>query len=230
MPSWGIHLEIADLLSNKIKNIDKNLFMIANILPDINNGYVVKGISQKISHKITHFDREEDYKNYKNFYEKYNKYMKKEHVLGYYTHLLTDYYYNNLTYFKKAIRDSKGELIGINLNSGKKKIGTTEEIRKIKVNDFKIFADYIYTNKKLQKLNYNNDILSVNNIIEEIQITEEDVLKSIKYLNEHINYKVTVLKEKDSKEYQIFTAEEMINSLELCVDFIIENLKSNNII
>ena len=136
----------------------------------------------------------------------------------------------DLTYSKKAIRDSNGKLIGINLNSGSKKMGTPEEIRKIKVNDFKIFANDIYTNKKLQKLNYNNNILLVNNMIEEIQVTEEDILKTIKYLNEHIDNKVTVLKEDDSKEYQIFTAKEMISSLELCVNFIIENLKSKNII
>lgn len=228
MPSWGIHLEIANILSEKIKNINKNLFIIGNILPDINNGYVIKDINKRISHSITHYDRKEDYKNYENFYEKYNKYINNELILGYFTHLATDYYYNDLTYSKKAIHDSKGNLIGINLNTGNKKIGTAEEIRQIKVNDFKIFANYIYTNKKLPKLEYNKDILLVNDIIEEIHITEDDVLKTIKYLNEHIENKVTILKESDNKEYQIFTQEEMINSIEGCVNFIIKYLKLKN--
>ena len=46
MPSWGIHLGIANKLSQKIENIDKNLFMFGNVVPDINNGYVVEDISK----------------------------------------------------------------------------------------------------------------------------------------------------------------------------------------
>ena len=65
MPSWGIHLGIANKLSQKIENIDKNLFMFGNVVPDINNGYVVEDISKIIPHKITHYDGEKDFKIYK---------------------------------------------------------------------------------------------------------------------------------------------------------------------
>lgn len=57
MPSWGIHLKIANLLSEKFLNINKNQFMIANLLPDVNNGYVIKEISRKVNHDVTHYEK-----------------------------------------------------------------------------------------------------------------------------------------------------------------------------
>ena len=62
MPSWGIHLEIANRVYKKLENIDKNLFMFGNVMPDINNGYVIKDVNKIISHKKTHYDGEKDFK------------------------------------------------------------------------------------------------------------------------------------------------------------------------
>ena len=75
MPSWGIHLEIANRVSNKIEDVDKNLFMFGNVMPDINNGYVIRDVSKIIAHKITHYDGEQDFKGYRRFYIKYAKYI-----------------------------------------------------------------------------------------------------------------------------------------------------------
>jgi len=226
MPSWGIHLQIANLLSKRISNINKNQFIFGNILPDINNGYVIKGISQRIVHNITHCDGGEDFKNYKIFYNKYKNQLKNPIVLGYLTHLLTDFYYNDLTYAKRGIHDKDGNIIGIKLNTGEHKLCTQEEARIIKTNDFKIFSDYIYKNKNLDKIKYDNELLSANNMISEINITEEDILKTIEYLNLHIEGKQKALKEEDSKEYRIFNENEFIQHLDLCVNFIIEYLQN----
>ena len=71
MPSWGVHLGIANKVLKNIDNIDKNLFMFGNVTPDINNGYVIKNVSKIIAHKITHYDGEKDFKGYRRFYIKY---------------------------------------------------------------------------------------------------------------------------------------------------------------
>lgn len=224
MPSWGIHLEIAKQVANKMIDINQNLFMLGNIIPDINNGYVIQDISQKIPHSITHYRGKEGIKNYDFFTLQYKEYLQNEVVLGYVTHLLTDYYYNYETYDKKGIHDKNGKLIGIHLHSGEERIATFETIRKMKTNDFKIFAKFIYEKEDFATLKYDKDILKVNDIIKEIKITKEDVLKTIDYLNGFIQRERCIIID-NKQEYKIFTQQEMLQKLERCVDFIIRYLK-----
>ena len=225
MPSWAIHLQAANLLYKRTKNMDKNKFIFGNILPDINNGYVIKEISKTVSHIITHFSVDKDFGNYETFYNKYKENIKNPLVIGYLTHLLTDFYFNDLTYSKKGLYNREGKFIGIKLNSGKDKICTKEEARILKTNDFKIYANYIYENNKIDELKYDNEILLVNDIIEEISIKENDILNTIKYINLHIQGKEKIIKE-DTKEYKIFTQNELKEQLDLCVNFIVKYLDS----
>lgn len=122
MPSWGIHLKIANLLSEKFLNINKNQFMIANLLPDVNNGYVIKEISRKVNHDVTHYEKFKNLKNYEAFYNTHKKELKNPIVIGYLTHLMTDFYFNDLTYAKKGMHDNLGNFIGIKLNNGEIRI------------------------------------------------------------------------------------------------------------
>ena len=77
MPTWAIHLATAKKVSEKI-NIDRNIFTFGNILPDIPNEYVVKGIKHHVSHARTHFETDilvvehiEKRYDLRNFAEKY---------------------------------------------------------------------------------------------------------------------------------------------------------------
>ena len=226
MPSWGIHLEIANRVSNKIKDVDKNLFMIGNVMPDINNGYVIRDVSKIIAHKITHYDGEQDFKGYRRFYIKYAKYIQNPVVLGSLTHLMTDYYYNNVTYTKKAIWDEKKKnVIGVKLNDGEQIKCNKEELRKIKRNDFRIYADYVYKNSKIEELRFNEKILSMNRIIDEFEITKKDAEKTVEYLNEYINQKKSIIDICEKQENSMYTKQEMENMANECVQFIIEFLK-----
>ena len=189
MPSWGIHLGVANKLSQKIENIDKNLFMFGNLVPDINNGYVVKSISKIVSHKITHYDGEKDFKGYKKFYIKYINDIKNPVVLGSLTHLMADYYFNNVTYSKKAIWKNE-KVVGLKLYNGEEIKCCEETVRKKKVNDFRIFADYIYRSHELSNIKYDEKMLSINPIVEEFDITKEDSEKTIEYVNSYIENKI----------------------------------------
>ena len=84
---------------------------------------------------------------------------------------MTDYYFNNITYSTKAIWEN-GKVVGLKLNDGEEIKCDKETVRKMKVNDFKIFADYIYENHNLSIIKYNEEMLSINQIVEEFDITK----------------------------------------------------------
>ena len=44
MPAWGMHLLIAKKVSEKINIENYNSFLIGNIVPDINNGYLIPNV------------------------------------------------------------------------------------------------------------------------------------------------------------------------------------------
>ena len=60
MPNWKTHLEVAKRLNSKLKLKDNEYIehLFGNILPDINNAFIVTDISNKISHNITHFNKD----------------------------------------------------------------------------------------------------------------------------------------------------------------------------
>jgi len=236
MPSWGIHLAIANRVINKLgkklNEEEKDKFIFANVLPDINNGYVVKNISEVISHKLTHFEPKQykgDYENkpgYINFYEKYKSNLGNSIILGYYTHLMTDYYFNNTTYKEYGIYDENNNRIGLKLNNGEEFIAEGEECRKIKVNDFKLFAYYLYNNEKIEIPEYNENMLEDIKNIEEINVTKEDIKEIIKYINECVEKPKIIFDETIIKNYKIYTEEELKRRVDICVDFIIENIEN----
>lgn len=108
MPSWGIHLATTKKILEKINIENKNDFIFGNILPDILNGYLIKDVSNIVSHKDTHYDncKQERFSSYKKFYELYKQYLDNKVVLGYLVHLMTDNLWNKEFYNKKAIFDN----------------------------------------------------------------------------------------------------------------------------
>lgn len=232
MPTWGMHLLIAKKVSQKINIKNYNSFLIGNIVPDINNGYLISNVSKIISHRDTHYYTEEKYANTdKVMYYDMNKFInynkeniKNPIVLGYITHLLTDLYWNDLTYEKHGLRDEQNELIGLKLNNGENLIAEGEARRKIKTNDFKVFTNYIYINSLIDIPEYQEELYDMVKVISAIDITKEDIKQSIQYLNT-VKKGVTTLK----LQYKIFTKEEMLENVEICVNEIVKYFKENKI-
>lgn len=108
MPSWGVHLATAKNILEKVDIENKNDFIFGNILPDILNGYLIKDVSNIVTHKEAHYDtyQKERFGSYKIFYEQYNKKLDNKVVLGYLIHLMTDNLWNKEFYNKKAIFDN----------------------------------------------------------------------------------------------------------------------------
>lgn len=235
MPSWGIHLAVAnkvlDKLNDKLNEKEKNEFVFANVLPDINNGYVIKDINENISHKETHYELKEftgDYDNkpgYINFYEKHKREILNPTILGYYTHLITDYYFNTVTYKEYGIYDENNNRIGAKLNNGQKLILTeSDEFRKIKTNDFRIFSFYLYKNENINIPKYDENILQDTRKIENINITPKEIYNTVEYLKKCTEKPYKIIETIPDEDYRIYTEDELKRRVDLCVDFIIENI------
>lgn len=228
MPTWGIHLLTARKVNKRLNIKDYNSFLIGNIITDINNGYVIPNISKVIAHKNTHYYSEEEtgkiiFYDVERFVKDNNKNLENPLVLGYITHLLTDSYWNALTYEKHGVYDKNNKLIGLKLNNGKNLIVDGEERRKTKTNDFKIFTNYIYVNNLVDIPKYEEKVYDMSRKIKCIDLTKKDIEETINYL-EMAKKGIPLLK----KEYEIFTEQEMLENIDKCVESVIEYF--NNII
>ena len=174
MPNWKIHLEIAKRLNKKFNYTQNKLeeFYLGNILPNINNCFIVKDISTKLEHKYTHYQDEIEIPSYKNFEKIYkNKIYEEPIIFGYYIHLYTDYTWNNYFY--------------TNFNDNEKLRGLShEEKRTLKQDDFKVYNNLFIDNKP-KFLNKEN-LVEKSKKIDRISINKEDIEKVEKFLDEQI--------------------------------------------
>lgn len=233
MPTWAIHLATAKKVSEKI-NMDKNIFTFGNILPDIPNEYVVKEISHHLSHAITHFEIDvlvvehmEKRYNLRNFAEKYKSKFSNPLMLGYYVHLLTDYFWNNKTYGEHGIYDEEKNRIGLILNNGERILCSKETARQTKVHDFRVFSKYIYDNGLADKLIYEENLQKYLKEIDWITLEESDIEKTIKYINDRCTGKAQVLENGESTQYKIYSKNEMLELTDISVEFILKMIKKH---
>jgi len=240
MPSWGIHLALSEKLDEKIKSKDKNLFLFGNILPDINNGYALPNISAIIPHRDTHYAFEKDFcgkkeimPGYEKFYEENKDKLDNPLVLGYLTHLLSDYYWNDLTYIKHGIFNKNGDRVGLVLNNKEKLFCDNSEVTKLKSNDYKIFTKYIYKNNLASPpvimQDKTEEVEEELKGIAKIKLTSDDILSTVKYFKQYEDSKEHNYDNK-LKEYKIFTEDEMLTQLDKCTEFVINYLEEKNII
>lgn len=229
MPGWAIHTIIANKISEKIK-ADKNSFIFGNIVPDINNGYVVDNINILISHMDTHFTKEEDIKglkfnfnNIERFRDEYKNNMDNPIVLGYFTHLLTDSFWNEMAFNEHYIYNENKEFMGVRLHDRTiiecdKKTATS-----MKQKEFKEFGvRLLHANKNIIFPTYSEELIKYSNTIKEIDINDEDVKKVIKHLNE-----VTKNQQIDENfEYKIFSEKELYEKYENTIDYCLKNIEN----
>ena len=233
MPTWAIHLATAKKVSEKI-NVDKNIFTFGNILPDIPNEYVVKGIKHHVSHARTHFETDilvvehiEKRYNLRNFAEKYKNKFSNPLMLGYYVHLLTDYFWNDKTYGERGIYDEEKNRIGLILNNKERILCSKEKARQIKTQDFKIFSKYIYEHHLADKPEYQEEIKEYLKDIDWIELEKLDIERTIEYISDRYTGKAQVLEEGESTGYRIYSEKEMLELVDDCVIFILKMIRKH---
>lgn len=168
MPNWRVHLEIAKKVNEQIQfnDEDYNLFLLGNIAPDVNNGFIVDKISHIYDHTHTHLYNSKDNSTYTNFYQKYQDILKTNPIaLGYLIHLYTDYLLN---------KDYKEKCEQNHLDK--------DEYIKLKHMDLKKY-DSKYINNTITLNNYDKAIKKLQQI-EEIKVNKRDLKKVIKFLND----------------------------------------------
>ncbi len=177
MPNWKTHIEIGKRLNKYLKYEDNEYkaFLFGNILPDINNCYIVSNISKKIPHSITHF-KQLTKKTYEEFYNKYKNEIDNKNplFLGYLFHLYVDYRWNNNFYQKIQ------KINGVTQDK--------DELRKLKQSDFRLYNNKFIDNEiELDDLKF---VKKECKKISEISIEESDIEKIIKFLeNQKEEYK-----------------------------------------
>ena len=96
MASWFVHLRIADILADDF-DVDLTEFVIGNLAPD--SGEILKDSKYQPPSNVTHWktDQENRLIQPDNFYKTYLTSCKKDSrsfYLGYYSHLITDYFWH----------------------------------------------------------------------------------------------------------------------------------------
>ena len=148
MPSWSVHLAIAKKANTKLK-LNEDLFLYGNLIPDVDKG-------TKITRYEAHYYNEnlpfptvpqEKMIDINKFLNVYKDALNNPLILGYYSHLLTDQYYNEKIYTTKWIQDENNNIIGIKFNNKILKIGkedTKKLKRKYKHKDFELYGKYLF--------------------------------------------------------------------------------------
>lgn len=206
MPNWRIHLEVANRVNQEIKLDEKDLelFMLGNILPDINNAYTIEDVSKKISHRYTHFKHEEK-EMHLAFLNQYGKDVFENPLFyGYFTHLYTDYLWN--TNFKKKAQNIK-ELKEL----------SKVDLRIIKQREFRSYNNNFMNNhlyiKKAKRA------AKECKKIDRVSIKEKDIKKIIDVLS---------VPRISSKKLKYYTKEELDTLLEDTVNNILKFQYKNN--
>lgn len=224
MPSWITHLVTA----KKIKHQEEeNEFIFANIMPDILEGYNVQEVSKIVRDYQTHYPKKQEINgitipvpDIQKFKEQYREKLQNPIIKGYYCHLLTDYYWNTYTYENYFESYKKEEdLVKIRLNKGEEKILKWDEAVRIKQRDFKNFTKYLKDKEKITIPYYDLKIREYSKDLIEFEYTEADIKNTIFSIQ-----KMLKNQEKEEKEYQLFTKEELVKKLEESVLFIEERL------
>lgn len=236
MPSWVTHLVTANkilerLQTKDIKENEKGEFVFGNIMPDIFNGFNIT-VTNRLSYYTTHFAKKVQINgidlpipDIDRFKQEYKSEIANNPVIcGFYTHLLTDYFWNEYSYKNYfEIYDKEQRIVKLRYKDGKQEILTWAEAVREKQKDFALFAQFLRGKLGKQILMDANEILLCSQDIKEFKFTKEEIEKTIEYLND---IKEGVIA---NTEYKIFTQSEFEQKLEESIEFIMENLACVNI-
>jgi len=199
MPKWNTHLEVAKRVNEKLrlKGKEKEEFFLGSILPDINNGWLVRGVHKKIDHDTTHICGENEFA-WAHFYDKYKKCIQEQNPihLGYLLHLFTDARFNDDYY--EAIKGTWIEKEG------------KDKQRILKQEDFGKFDDGLGRSGFILE-NINSDLGAIEEI-DEVDIDESD----LRNVNEYLGREDRI----SEKEYNFYDEGELMGLLVgVCEDF-----------
>lgn len=195
MPCWTIHTAIAKDLNKKL-NLNPDLLYYGVVLPDVDKG-------NEVGKFKTHFYIDhpkylgEVYIDFDQFMSKYKNKLDRDLIIGYYIHLLTDYYFNEYVFNNTYVIDDNGHIKEIKLING-----STDDIesrRKLKQDDFVMYGNYLLKNNRVgipkdKELIYKHLSDLKHSFINEVEVNNRiDYMNSdnfLEYNNKEENYKL----------------------------------------
>lgn len=212
MPTWPVHLKIANKLAKKYNYTED--FIIGNVLPDTMNGFVISNPSNIFHHSITHYSEKTAFGvpkiNMDKFLEKNKSKLNNELVLGIYSHLLADFCFNKYTIEKHTIQKDD-RLIPILSNGNENEKRATMQIKQ---EDFRIFGETFIRNKEVgEKISITKNTLDLSKDLN-YEITKEDILKTVDKVNELVDL------DTKEEEYTMFTEKELIDLFNSTLEYI----------
>ena len=183
MPSWSIHCAIAKKIKEHL-DVDENLFLCGNSVADVDDNI------NNYGSYATHFYgtlmcdvcEGEELPDINRFYTRYKNKLSNPLILGYYCHLLTDYYFNYYTYKDHWLLDENGKVIGLKLKDGEEFITHSNYLRQdIKRKDFAKYGRYLYDLGMVKFPLYDDSILEYCKELTPLFINKQDIDLMIKY-------------------------------------------------
>ena len=207
MASAIIHLAVANEV-NKFLNRDYKQFMIGAIAPDI-----WKQVGEESKCPSHFLDNDgESVPNIDKFLYKYKDMLKDDFVLGYYIHLITDYYW--FKYFLPSLFNEKKSIL--TKLDGTKLYLTDKELGEYIYNDYTNLNVKVIDEYGLVLDIFYEELPEIKDIITEIPMNKLDVLMDkMGMIIENSTY---------DKEY-MFDIDSVNNFIEMCITGIKDNLK-----
>lgn len=208
MASALIHIAVANEVNKRLKRQESE-YLIGSIAPDIAK---IVGIDRN----VTHFQKtKKDFPDTDKFLNKYKKNTDNDFVMGYYIHLLTDYFW-----FKYFFSEIVNENTITKLNGDRVKL-SNEELTKL------IYDDYTNLNLKLIE-EYNLDLKIFYNEIPFI----EDIIQEIPVnrLNELIDKMGVIIENSKKDKTYVFNIEDIKKFISTCTELIIGILEEKELL
>lgn len=214
MPSWPIHIALANKLNKKLKLNDE--FILGNILPDVLDGYIFtpSNITDK---NLSHY-RTNQKIDLSLFLNEHKDNFNNPIVLGFFTHLLVDKFYNSHIAARHFVEKNDGQYVLLNDGSLIKKSSTTFFMKQ---NEYTKYGKKIAA-KKLLGSPINLDRLSLDylNDLSMFNYDFSDIKKTTEIMNEWINNKTIV----PEIQYKLHTESELDKLYNECYSFVLEYL------
>lgn len=232
MPSWSVHLTVAKKVNKKL-GLNEDLFLYGNLIPDVDKGtsitrYEAHYYNEQLSFPTVPQEKMIDINKFLNIYKSQ---LSNPLILGYYSHLLTDQFYNEKVYTSKWVQDDKNNIIGIKFNNNKiLKIDINDKKRlkrKYKHRDFELYGKYLF-NDGYVSIPQNINLVKDNAIyLENKFLTDKLIDYRFNYLkNDFAKFNKLSLSEKLFKHnYKLFTKNELDTILEDCIEMIINKIQ-----
>ncbi len=232
MPSWSIHLAVAKKVNKKLK-LNEDLFLYGNLIPDVDKGTFITRYNAHYYNEKLPFPTvpQEKMIDINKFLDTYKNKLNNPLILGYYSHLLTDQFYNERVYTTRWVQDDNNNIVGIRFNNNKiLKIDIDDKKRlkrKYKHKDFELYGKHLF-NDGYVSIPKNSNLIKENAIyLKDKFLTDELIECRFNYLkNGFADFNKLNFKEKLFKHnYKLFTKKELDELFDECVDMVTKKLK-----